>query len=229
MSSTPAPVAREAGGQRAARAMLVQEGGEIVAEVSRGDVRGDFAQNRGDIAMTRGQSCQCPISDTRDALSASAVARLLDDPIPPRVALPAILVRDDALRRRVRAEQAEDLIAADAEAVGGVRGNCERVAALEDDGLVLAALHPRLGRPVEDVEDLDVGMGVERGLVAGLRRLDARAHRRAARVVADDRLVLRQRPEAHALRVVEANDRRLFHAQTLRCRKSVTSGQARSA
>src|SRR5206468_9785651 len=69
----------------------------------------------------------------------------------------------------------------------------------------------RLGSAVEDVEDLDVRMLVHRRDVARLRRLDAGAHGRAALVVADDQLVVRERAEAHLLGIFEANDRRLFH------------------
>src|SRR5206468_3477395 len=97
------------------------------------------------------------------------------------------------------------------------------------DRLVLAAFDPRLGSAIQDVEDLDVGMRVQRRLVAGLRRLDAGADGRRALVVADDQLVVGQRAEADALRLSESNHRGLFHGETLRWRKSVTSGQARSA
>src|SRR6266436_4612278 len=155
--------------------------------------------------------------------------RSVDDAVAARVALGAVLVGDDTSGRGVSAQEPEHPIASDAEAVRGVGRNRERVALLEHDRLVLAAFDPRLGGAVQDVEDLDVGMRVQRRLVAGLCRLDAGADGRRALVVADDQLVVGQRAEADALRLSESNHRGLFHGETLRWRKSVTSGQARSA
>src|SRR5207245_972631 len=81
-----------------------------------------------------------------------------------RVALGAVLVGDDTSRRGVSAQEPEHPVASDAEAVRGVGRNRERVALLEHDRLVLAAFDPRLGGAVQDVEDLDVGMRVQRRL-----------------------------------------------------------------
>src|SRR5437867_10372887 len=97
----------------------------------------------------------------------------------------------------------------------GVSGGIERVALLEHDRLALAPFDPRLRGSLEDVDDLDVRMRMERRLVAGLSRLDPGAHGRRPLVVADDRLVVGQRPEADALRLGESNDRGLLHRTTL--------------
>src|SRR5262249_47109290 len=63
-----------------------------------------------------------------------------------------------------------------------------------------------LGRPVEDVQDLEVGVRVHRRHVPGLGGLDAGADRGRPLRVADDRLVVGERAERDDFGVLQLDD-----------------------
>src|SRR5262249_5599182 len=138
------------------------------------------------------------------------------DAIAAGVALPAVLVADDPLRRRVSTEQAKHLVTHDPEAVGYSGRDRHCVAPAERHLAILLAVDPRLGHAVEDVQHFHVGMGVDGSRVAGLRGLDAGADRRGSLVVAEDQLIDRVGSELDHFRLVEAHDLQLVHGSPSR-------------
>src|SRR5580704_3336270 len=128
-----------------------------------------------------------------------------------RVARPAVFVVDDPLRRRVGTEQAQLLVAHHPEGVRGVGRQRDRIALPQHDRAVFLAVDPGLRGAVEDVQDLQIRVRVHRGLVAGLRGLDAGADRGGPRLVADDRLVVRERTEADLLGLLESDHPEIAH------------------
>src|SRR4029453_15877182 len=116
------------------------------------------------------------------------------------------------------AEQTHRLVAHGPEAVRNVGGPRPGVAWPQPGGLVFLPLHPGLGLAFDDEQQLDVGMKMHRGDVAGRRGLDTGAHRRFA--VGDQRMIEGRRPKLDAARLGELADLRRLksgHWNSLRC------------
>src|SRR5262249_18575958 len=156
----------------------------------------------------RSSRCSAWCGDVYSGVRASSSGK---NPVAPGVALRAVFVVDDPLGRGVRAEEPQHLVADDAEAVRHLGRDGDRVALAERHLAVLAAVDPRFGDAIEDVQDLHVGMRVDGRHVTGLRGLDARANRRGPLVIAEDQLIDRVRPELHELGLREANHLQLVH------------------
>src|SRR5262245_34530373 len=88
------------------------------------------------------------------------------------------------------AQQPRSLAAADTESVPRAGLYFYRISAPQHRRITFGAFHPEFQRAVEHMDDFHIRVAMRRHFIAGLAGLHPRAHRRRARIVADDEPVI---------------------------------------